>query len=143
MIVAIKDELSSLLNTSALSTDSIEGWLVIFLIAFLIYNLSKKAIRFVGWSITCIFFIQICHWLSLTGFNDVIPLSTIFKYDILTSIAQCFVGSRLCDILLYLNAFIRMVCFELWSVISGFYNEYIAGNFDGLFDNIMTGNDVT
>lgn len=119
MIIAIKDELSAMLNSAAFSTDSIEGWLVILLTGFLIYNLGRKAMKFVAWSVSAIFLVQVCYWLSFTGLNSIIPLSEIFKYDVLTSIAQCFVGTRLCDGILYVNATIQSICIQGYNTVAG------------------------
>lgn len=121
--MSVKDDLGSLLNSSAFSTDSIEGWLLIFLITFLVYNISKKAMKFIKWTVSCIIIVQLCYWLSMTGLNDIIPLGDIFKYDLLTAIAQCFVNTKLCDILLYINAFFKTICFEGWKFISNLLNS--------------------
>lgn len=131
MIVAIKTELESLLNSSAFTTDSIEGWLVILLLLFMGWNISRKALKFVAWSVSFIFLVQVFYWLSFTGLNDIIPLSEVFKYDVLTSIAQCFVGSRLCDGILWVNAFIQTICTQAYNLIADLF-----GNFGSYFDSI-------
>ncbi len=115
MLNAMKDEFMGMLNSSAFSTDSVEGWIIIILCLFLVYEISQKAVKFVGWLICVIFLFQVGHWLSYTGLNNIIPLSSFFKYDILTAVAQCFVGTKICDLLLYANAFIHMVCTEMWN----------------------------
>ena len=114
ILVALKDEFANTLNSSAFTSDSIEGWIIILVTLFLIYELSHKAVKFTGWLIGLIFFFQIGHWLSFTGLNDIIPLDVVFKYDVLTAVAQCFVGTRICDWLLYANSFIHIVCNGLW-----------------------------
>lgn len=120
MIVALKNELEALLNSSAFTTDSIEGWLVILLALFMIWNLGRKALKFVAWSASFIFLIQVCYWLSFTELNNIIPLSEVFKYDVLTSIAQCFVGTRLSDGILWVNAFIQTVCTQAYRSVADF-----------------------
>ena len=118
MIEAIKTELSTLLNSSAFTTDSIEGWLIILLVGFIIWNIYRKTVKFIIWSASAILLFQIMYWLGLTGLNDIIPLASVFKYDILTSIAQCFVGTRLCDGILWVNAFIQTVCTQVYNFIA-------------------------
>lgn len=125
-ISALKDELYSLLNSSAFSTDSIEGWILILLVGFIIWNIYKKALKFVGWSVAVIFMFQVCYWLSFTGLNDIIPLSVIFKYDVLTSIAQCFVGTPVCDIILWINSTIHIICTNLWATLCDWYNVVVS-----------------
>lgn len=120
-ISALKNELESLLNSSAFSTDSIEGWIIILLVGFIIWNIYRKALKFVGWSISVIFLFQVFHWLSMTGLNDIIPLSKVFKYDVLTSIAQCFQGTVICDVILWINATIRTICTGLWSTLCDWF----------------------
>lgn len=119
-IIALKDELSSLLNSSAFSTDSIEGWILILLVGFIIWNIYKKSMKFIVWSINTILLFQVCYWLSLTGLNDLIPLSKIFKYDVLTSIAQCFAGTKICDGLLWFNAALQVILTTFWDKIGDF-----------------------
>ena len=119
MLNAMKDEFMGMLNSSAFTTDSVEGWLIILLCLFLIYEISQRAVKFVGWLVCVIFLFQICYWLSFTGLNNVIPLSKFFKYDVLTAVAQCFVGTKICDLLLYANAFIHMVCSEMYNLFAG------------------------
>ena len=116
--VALKEDFESLLNPSAFTLDSVEGWIIILLCLFLIYEISQKAVRFAGWLVGAIMMFQICHWLSYTGLNNIIPFGSFFKYDILTAVAQCFVGTKICDFLLYVNSFIHLICDGMWDVMS-------------------------
>jgi hypothetical protein len=126
MMMEIKNDLMGLLNTSAFTSDSIEGVVVLLLSLLLVYSLIIKVGPFTDWLIGFIFMIQIGYWLSFTGLNRMIPLNMIFKYDVLTAVAQCFVGTGFCDMLLYINAFIRMICRGLWDAIKGLpYGELV------------------
>ena len=115
---SLKDEFASLLNSSAFSSDSIEGWIIMLLFGFIVYEFSQKAVKFAAWAICVIFMFQVFYWLSLTGMNDVIPLGRFFKYDVMTAVAQCFVGTKICDVILWANAFIHMVCSRMWELVS-------------------------
>lgn len=129
-ISALKDEFSNLLNSSAFSTDSIEGWIIILLVGFIIWNVYRKALKFIGWSAAVIFMFQVCYWLSFTGLNDIIPLSSFFKYDVLNSIAQCFAGTPVCDIILWINASIHIICSSLWTTLCDWFHvisSYLGG----------------
>lgn len=121
-INALKDEFSSILNASAFSTDSIEGWIIILLCGFIIWNIYRKSLKFIAWSVSVIFLFQVFYWLSFTGLNNVIPLSKVFKYDVLTSIAQCFAGTKACDIILWINASIHVICSNLWSTLAEWFH---------------------
>ncbi len=93
-IDGIVASLQQLLNEHPISTDSIEGWILIFLIGFVAWNIYRKALKFAIWSCSVILLIQVGYYLSATGLNDIIPLSAVFKYDILTAIAQtCVAGT--------------------------------------------------
>lgn len=118
VVVSIKDQLFEMLNSSAFTSDSAQGWIVMIILVVLVYKLSQNALDFVGWCIGVIAFIQICYWLGHTGLNNIIPFSNIFKYDILQSVAQCFVGTKICDWLLYADAFIRNICNMAWDGLS-------------------------
>lgn len=115
----LKENSEAMLNSSMFSTDSIEGWICILLLGFMVWNLCRKAMKFVAWSVTVIFLFQTFYWLSFTGLNDYIPLDRVFKYDVLTSIAQCFAGTRVCDALLWANAWLQAVMFRVGELVFG------------------------
>lgn len=132
-VSAIKDELSNMLNSSAFTVDSIEGWLIIIVGLILIRGLWCKATRAIWWSIGVIFFFQAMYCLSLTGFDDIIPLSYVFKYDVMTSLAQCFVGTKLCDVILYFNSIIIATMNGLWDTCGDIFRA-IVDNFKKIPD---------
>lgn len=106
-----------LLNDHPISTDSIEGWVLIFLILFIIWNLCRKTLKFAGWSCAVIFLIQICYFLGQTDFNNLIPIGNWFQYDVLTAIAQTCVGTPVCDWLLKINASIQYIILHTWQTL--------------------------
>ena len=122
-ISSLYNELSSLLNPSAISVDSIEGFILMLLFLCCVYSLWHKAVKAVGWCICGIVIFQCLYSLSLTGFNDIIPLSTFFKYDVITSIAQCFKGTPVCDVLLWFDAFLIVVFSDLWKFAGNFFTS--------------------
>lgn len=110
-LAKIKDFFSSIditdardmMNPSVWSSQSIEGIIVMVLIIFVIYKLFHRAYRFVWWCVGLIIFIQCMYILGISPVNNYIPLHSIFPYDILSSIAQLFVGTKAGDILLWVN----------------------------------------
>ena len=80
----------------------------------------KKALNFVGWGCAVILLIQVGYFLGTTNLNNIIPLSTLFQYDVLTAIAQTCVGTPICDVLLKINAAIRYICINTWDTLRNF-----------------------
>lgn len=117
LFVLIKDELMNMLNPSAFTTDSIEGLLLIGLIVYMIYHMTKKTKRIIKFCLEVMLALQIGYWLSLTSLNNLIDLKSIFKYDIITAIAQVFVGTKICDMLIDLNAIIKTIFIEIGTVL--------------------------
>lgn len=115
---SIKDELMSLLNPSAFTIDSLEGILLIGLIIYMIYHMTKKTKRIIKFCLEIMLALQIGYWLSFTSINNIINLRSIFKYDIITAIAQVFVETKLCDILISLNAVIKTVFIEIGNIFT-------------------------
>ena len=113
-IGAIKDEFCGVLNPSAFTSDSIEGWVIMIVGLILIRSFWEKSIKAAWWCIGMIFMAQVFYALSLTGFNDIIPLGKVFKYDVMTSLAQCFVGTKLCDIILWFDSVIIATMDGMW-----------------------------
>lgn len=129
-ITELKEFLEGLLNPSVFTVDSLEGVLVILIVIFLVYRLTRHLGDFVGWLIGALFMIQLCYLLGMTAVNDYIPFANFFKYDVITAVAQVFEGTFVCDALLYVSAFMRYIAkvvagaFEwLWPVVTGMIRE--------------------
>jgi len=135
LITEIKDKLDSTLNAHSISPDSIEGIVIMFAIGFIIWGIYRRALKFVKWSLSVILICEIMYWLGRTSFNDIVPVANVFKHDILTSIAQCFVGTKVCDGILWVDAFIRSVIISLWNVIAP-HSQSIVDFFKGTAEQI-------
>jgi hypothetical protein len=132
-IAALQQELSGIINPSAISMDSFEGIIIMLLFLCCIYSLWQKASKAVAWCICGIVFFQCCYLLSFTGFDDIIPFSNFFKYDIFTSIAQCFAGTKVCDFLLWFDSFLIVSFRSMWDLLGGFFQS-LYNIFGNLFD---------
>lgn len=132
----IKEHLSGLLNESVFTLDSIEGVIVIILCVLIIYEASRKAIQIAEWLFAVIFLFQVCYWLGYTSLNDIIPFNKVFKYDVITAVAQCFVGTKFCDGLLWFNAFIRALCVRVWTVIDHYLPYVHIKLSDNIYDHL-------
>lgn len=125
-------DLLDLLNPERFSADSLEGTVVLFLTLYMAYLISAKMFRFAGWVLGMVFLIQTGYCLSFTALNDWVPLSRVFRYDILTAVAQLFVGTKVSEWLVGLSAWMR-VTFEGAGNLSARWIGTLAGNLEGLF----------
>ena len=116
-----KENAESIINSDAISTDSVEGWIIIIIGLCLAHFIWKKASKAAVWCMCGILAFQVLYILSLTGFNEIIPLNRVFKYDVLTAIAQCFAGTKICSVLLWLDSFLLVSCAKLWSMGADFF----------------------
>lgn len=108
-IVEIKNMLADTLNPSVFSWDSAEGVVVTILCVVIVYRITKNLGSFVGWLLGALFLIQLGYVLGFTTLNNYIPFSEIFKFDVITAMAQLFAGTPVCDALLYVSAFINFI----------------------------------
>jgi len=113
------DDFKQVLNPSAFTADSLEGVFVILLVIFAIYTIGRKMIKATMYCVMLLIFIQILYGLSLTSFNDVIPISSVIKYDAIAAVAQIFAGTFISDWLLNLSAFIMWLTYNLGNTIAG------------------------
>jgi hypothetical protein len=113
------DEFKQVLNPNIFTIDSLEGVFVICLVIFAIYAIGRRMIKATTYCLMLLIFIQILYGLSLTAFNDVIPISNIIKYDVIAAVAQIFAGTFISDWLLYISAFIMWLTSHLGNAIAG------------------------
>lgn len=106
------------LNCGLFTTDSLEGWLCIFILGYFLWKLVQKAADFVNWSICMIFLLQIGYYLSKTSLNDLIPLSFIFRMDVLGSITDLITNQTIHDALTWLNEHIELYFTLGWNMIA-------------------------
>lgn len=119
----LKDNIETTLNSSAFTTDSIEGWILIVITIILVHSVWKKASKAIIWCFLGILLFQIFYILGNTGFNDLIPFSSVFKYDALTAVAQCFRGTPVCSVLLWFDSFLIVSLTKLWQLGADFFNS--------------------
>ena len=140
LIELAKHQLENLLNPSALTLDSVEGVLVLILILFMLHSFSEKMFKVASWCFAGILIIQIGYYLSFTGLNEYIPFSSIFKYDIMTSLAQLCVGTKLSDIILYASAVLQTILNAAAKYLSewlGIIIDYLKTVDTSVFDHIL------
>ena len=119
LFASIREHFVDFLHCGLFTTDSLEGWLCIFLLGFFLWSLGKKALKFVSWSCAVIFLIQVFHWLSFTSLNDVVPLGDVFSFDVLGNIAGLFENAKIAEVLTAVNQHIKSVVTTTWEFLSG------------------------
>ena len=107
----VKSTLESTLNPEILTMDSIYGILIVIGIVWLIIRGFKKVTSSFGSIIGFILFLYFAYILAFnTDMGIWFPtLKTIFKYDVLTALAQLCVGTPVANVLLYIQAWLNTV----------------------------------
>ena len=122
LVSDIADKLSKTLDDTVTSVNSIEGVIVLLLIAFIIYSVVEKSFQFLKFSVGVLLIIEIGYVLSITGFNELLPFNRVFKYDVLTSLAQLCVGTKVSSVLLTIDAWFIAFFQQLWIVVVNTWN---------------------
>ena len=113
------------LNPKILSPDSIQGLITLLLILYIVSRFVNKLGDAFRWSLSLILFMQIGHIISNAGLKNILPFAgQLFKYDVLESIAQLCVGTKLCEWILYLHWFLDATYSKAWDVIMIFWNMF-------------------
>lgn len=107
----VKESLEATLNSNVISTDSLYGIIILLVVIYIIVRLIRKTLSSPGWLIGFIFLVEIGHILAYsTDLGTWIPvLQSIFKYDVLTALAQLCVGTKVSDVLLSIQAWLTAV----------------------------------
>ena len=114
----IWDKFLEFLNCGLFTTDSLEGWLCIFILGYFLWKLAQKAADFVHWSVGMILLLQIGYFLSQTSLNDLIPLDFVFRYDVLGDINRLITNQTIHDALAWLNEKIQFSFVTGWDMIA-------------------------
>ena len=94
-------QLTDSLAPTIASVSSIEGVVVVLLITWLVFGVVKKAARTVWSASACILAVQAIYLLTSAG---VVPYTDLFSHDVLAAVAQLFVGTPICDGIMWVDA---------------------------------------
>lgn len=120
----ISGKLSQLSDT-VFSTASIEGIVIIALICWLIFGVARKMKHLVGWILGVIFVFEVGHLVAYSSLGNWVPeLRTLFKYDVLTAVAQLFVGTPVCEWILYIQSFLSSGISRCADLIVMLWNKF-------------------
>lgn len=107
----MKTALEATLSSDVMTPDSIYGLIIVAVIAWLVVRGVKHVTNSIGSIVGFILFLEIGH---VCAFNTTLGaqapvLQTIFKYDVLTALAQLCVGTPVSQFLLYVQAWMNSV----------------------------------
>lgn len=125
-VESVKQMLESTLNSSAFSTDSLYGLLIILVVAYLVVRGIRKVTSSIGSILGFILFLEIAHILAFnSSLGQWAPITQeIFKYDVFTALAQLCVGTPIADALLYLQAWLNTVMATVVDWVMYFINSW-------------------
>lgn len=117
------------LNPKILSPDSIQGLITLLLIIYIVSRFVNKLFDAFRWSLGLILLMQIGHIISEAGLKNMVPfMGQLFKYDVLQSIAQLCVGTKLCEWILYLHWFLSATYTKAFAVVMMLWNLCVKYN---------------
>ena len=117
------EDLKQVLNPNAFTFDSVEGIVVISLIIFAIFAIGRRMIQAFFWCLGALILLEVLYSLSLTSLNDTIPISKVIKYDVVSSIAQLFPGTKLADWILTGSAWLRAAVLNTFNTLSNMFSK--------------------
>lgn len=111
MVGEMKTALEATLNSEIMSPDSLYGIIIVLIIGWLVVRGIKNVTNSIGSILAFILFLEIGHVCAFsTTLGTQAPiLQTIFKYDVLTALAQLCVGTKISEFLIYIQAWMNAV----------------------------------
>lgn len=124
--------------------DSIQGIIIILLLIWLVTAVIRHAFKAVAWCFFLIVLIQIGYILGTTSLNDVIPFSEIFKYDVISAVANLFPDTFVQTALLKVSAFLRQIFTDFAATVQVLWGklhlehiwESIKDGFDAVYGDL-------
>lgn len=115
-IDGIMQSVARFFDDHPITTDSITGWILLFLILFAGWHLCRKAFEFIGWTCGVILLIQVFYFFGQTGLGQAVPIGEIFSHDVLSAIAGTCEGTPFGEALLSVNGAIRHIVYGTWEL---------------------------
>lgn len=115
----VKDGLSQMLNSDVFTVNSLYGVVILAVIVFLIIRFLHNLSKCFGFIVRFLLFWTVMHIFAFeTPIGSTFPvLQTVFKLDVLTAVAQLFVGTPVADFLLWVQAYLVAVIGGAFRVI--------------------------
>lgn len=108
--------------------DSVQGIIIILLLIWLVTAVIRHAFKAVAWCFFLIVLIQIGYILGMTSLNDVIPFSEIFKYDVISAVANLFPDTMVQEALLKVSAFLRQIFTDFAATVQVLWGKFHLEN---------------
>lgn len=124
--------------------DSEQGIIIILLLIWLVTAVIRHAFKAVAWCFFLIVLIQIGYILGTTSLNDVIPFSEIFKYDVISAVANLFPDTFVQTALLKVSAFLTQIFTDFSGAVQHLWDqlhlehiwESIKDGFDAVYGDL-------
>lgn len=124
--------------------DSVQGIIIILLLIWLVTAVIRHAFKAVARCFFLIVLIQIGYILGTTSLNDVIPFSEIFKYDVISAVANLFPDTFVQTALLKVSAFLRQIFTDFAATVQVLWGklhlehiwESIKNGFDAVYGDL-------
>lgn len=124
--------------------DSVQGIIIILLLIWLVTAVIRHAFKAVAWCFFLIVLIQIGYILGTTNLNDVIPFSEIFKYDVISAVANLFPDTFVQTALLKVSAFLTQIFTDFAATVQVLWGklhlehiwESIKDGFDAVYGDL-------
>lgn len=124
--------------------DSVQGIIIILLLIWLVTAVIRHAFKAAAWCFFLIVLIQIGYILGTTSLNDVIPFSEIFKYDVISAVANLFPDTFVQTALLKVSAFLRQIFTDFAATVQVLWGklhlehiwESIKNGFDAVYGDL-------
>ena len=119
--------------------DSVQGIIIILLLIWLVTAVIRHAFKAVAWCFFLIVLIQIGYILGTTSLNDVIPFSTLFKYDVISAVANLFPDTFVQTALLKVSAFLRQIFTDFAATVQVLWGKL---HLENIWESIKDGFDA-
>lgn len=103
--------------------DSVQGIIIILLLIWLVTAVIRHAFKAVAWCFFLIVLIQIGYILGTTSLNDTIPFSEIFKYDVISAVANLFPDTFVQTALLKVSAFLTRIFTDFSGAVQHLWDQ--------------------
>lgn len=116
---AVKSGLESMLSSDVFTTNSLYGVVILAVVVFLVIKFIHNLAKCFAFIVKFLLFWTVMHILAFeTPIGSAFPvIQTVFKLDVLTSIAQLFVGTPVSGFLLWIQAYLVAVIGGAFRVI--------------------------
>ena len=122
---AVKNELSALLDPSSFTTDTAEGCVLILTTLILGHFLWERAVAALHWAAAGTVFYQSMYGLSLTSFNELLPVKQIFNIDIMHRLAETIEGTKSAEVIAWTGSFISAVMIKTWEIAGPYIVSFV------------------